>query len=117
MALRKISHVNEADHQLVTAAVAAAEHHTSGEIVTIVTGLSDDYGDIGLAWATMVAFLALSVVAFFPGFYLGLVDEWLGGWGHGSPMGEMHFAHLFTVVGKGAFHRPLICECGHGKLG
>ena len=52
MALRKISHVSEADHLLVTAAVADAEHHTSGEIVTIVTDLSDDYGDIGLAWAT-----------------------------------------------------------------
>ncbi len=82
MALRKISHVSEADHMLVTAAVAAAEHHTSGEIVTIVTDLSDDYGDIALAWATMIAFLALSVVAFMPGSFLGLVDQWLGGWGH-----------------------------------
>jgi hypothetical protein len=47
--LRKISHVSEADHQLVTAAVAEAEHHTSGEIVTIVTDLSDDYHDIALS--------------------------------------------------------------------
>jgi putative membrane protein len=82
MALRKISHVSEADHLLVTSAVAAAEHHTSGEIVTIVTALSDDYGDIGLAWATMIAFLALSVVAFTPSFYLGFVDQRLGDWGH-----------------------------------
>lgn len=81
MALRKISHVSAVDHQLVTAAVAEAEHHTSGEIVTIVTDLSDDYNDIALSWATMIAFLALSVVAVFPDFYLGMVNRALGGWG------------------------------------
>lgn len=82
MALRKITHVSTADHQLVSAAVAEAEQHTSGEIVTIVTDLSDDYGDIALVWASMIAFLALSVVAFMPDFYLGLVDRALGGWEH-----------------------------------
>lgn len=82
MALRKISHVSAADHQLVSAAVAEAELHTSGEIVTIVTDLSDDYGDIALGWASMIAFLALSVVAFMPDFYLGIVDSALGGWEH-----------------------------------
>ena len=30
---KKISHVSEADHDIVTSAVAAAEAHTSGEIV------------------------------------------------------------------------------------
>jgi putative membrane protein len=98
MALRKISHVGEADHLLVTAAVADAEHHTSGEIVTIVTDLSDDYGDIGLAWATMVAFLALSVVAFAPAFYLGLVDRLLGGWGHVWQPSE-YLALIFLFMG------------------
>ena len=43
MPLTKINHVSAVDHQLVTDAVAAAELHTSGEIVTIVTDLSDDY--------------------------------------------------------------------------
>lgn len=99
MALRKISHVSEMDHQLVTAAVAAAEQHTSGEIVTIITDLSDDYSDIGLAWATMVAFLALSVVAFFPNFYLGLVDNLLGGWGHVWLPSE-YLALIFLFMGS-----------------
>lgn len=98
MPLRKISHVSEADHQLVTAAVAEAEHHTSGEIVTIVTDLSDDYGDIGLAWATVIAFLALSVVAFMPDFYMGLVDRFFGGWGHEWKPGE-YLALLFLFLG------------------
>lgn len=96
MALRKISHVNAADHQLVTAAVAEAEHHTSGEIVTIVTDLSDDYHDIALSWATMIAFLALSVVAVFPDFYLGMVDRALGGWEHDwSPSEYLGLIFLF----------------------
>jgi putative membrane protein len=98
MALRKISHVSEADHQLVTAAVAEAEHHTSGEIVTIVTDLSDDYGDVALAWATAIAFLALSVVAFMPAFYLGLVDRFLGGWEHDWTAGE-YLALVFLFMG------------------
>ena len=64
----KISHVSEADHQLVTTAVATAEHHTSGEIVTIVTDLSDHYGDVALAWASAIGLLALAVYSLFPDF-------------------------------------------------
>lgn len=98
MALRKISHVSEADHQLVTAAVAEAEHHTSGEIVTIVTDLSDDYHDVALSWATMIAFLALSVVAVFPDFYLAMVDRALGGWEHEWSPSE-YLALIFLFMG------------------
>jgi putative membrane protein len=98
MALHKISHVSEPDHQLVTAAVAEAEHATSGEIVTIVTDLSDDYGDVALAWATAIAFLALSVVAVFPAFYLGLADRLLGGWEHAWTPGE-YLALIFLFMG------------------
>lgn len=97
MPIRKISHVSESDHQLVTAAVAEAEIHTSGEIVTIVTDLSDDYSDVALAWATVIAFLALSVVAFFPRFYLDLLDRQLGGWGHIWTPGE-YLALLFLLM-------------------
>jgi putative membrane protein len=98
MPLRKISHVSDADHALVTAAVAEAELHTSGEIVTIVTDLSDDYADIALAWATIIAFLALSVVAFFPKFYLGLIDSLFGGWGHVWTPSE-YLALIFLFMG------------------
>lgn len=98
MPLSKISHISEADHQLVTAAVAEAERLTSGEIVTIVTDLSDDYGDIGLAWPTVIAFLALSVVAFFPRFYLDLLDRLFGGWGHLWSPSE-YLALIFLFMG------------------
>ena len=78
----KVQHLGDADHILVTAAVAAAEEHTSGEIVTIVAAQSNDYDDVALVWASVIAFLAMSVVALFPEFYRGLYDALTGGWGH-----------------------------------
>ncbi len=88
MTLHKVNHVSEADHLLVTDAVAAAEHHTSGEIVTVVTDISDHYNDISIAWATAMAFLALSVVAIFPAFYLDKLSWIMGGWEHEYSAGE-----------------------------
>lgn len=73
--------LSEADHLRVSAAVAAAEGHSAGEIVTIVAERSDDYGDVALAWAVLVSFLALTALALCPGFYLSLVDRLTGNWG------------------------------------
>lgn len=99
MPLNKISHVSEADHQLVTDAVAAAEAHTSGEIVTIVTDLSDDYHDVALVWASAIALLALSVVAAMPGFYAGLIDWVTGGWRHDySPSAYLWMLAAFVTL-------------------
>ena len=78
----KVSHVSEADHDIVTSAVAAAEQDTSGEIVTVIAAQSNDYDDVALVWASVVAFLAMSVVALFPDFYQGLYYRISGGWGH-----------------------------------
>src|SRR3546814_2511958 len=78
-----INHVSEADHDLVTAAVAAAERDTDGEIVTVIAAQSNDYDDVALVWASVVAFVAMSVIALFPDFYQGLYDRLTGGWGHG----------------------------------
>lgn len=88
MAIRKVSHISEADHGLVTEAVAEAERHTSGEIVTIVTELSDHYNDIALAWATAVSFLALGVVALCPAWFLSKLNWVRGGWEHEYSAGE-----------------------------
>lgn len=78
----KVSHVSAADHDIVTAAVAAAETHTSGEIVTVIAAQSNDYDDVALVWASVIAFLAMSIVALFPDFYQGLYYRLSGGWGH-----------------------------------
>ncbi|OWK28160.1 TPM domain-containing protein [Sphingomonas mucosissima] len=55
------------DHAKVTAAVAAAERNTVGEIVTIVARRSDAYHDVGLHWAVLAMLLVLALLATFPG--------------------------------------------------
>ncbi|WP_411339350.1 hypothetical protein V6U71_15835 [Sphingopyxis sp. J-6] len=93
----KVSHVSEADHDLVTVAVAAAEANTSGEIVTVVAAQSNDYDDVALVWASVIAFLAMSVIALFPEFYQGLYYRLTGGWGHELTANEW----LGTVIAVG----------------
>lgn len=72
--------MTDADRQLVSDAVAAAEMLSAGEIVTIVTQRSDTYRDVALAWSALVAFVALCALEIFPGFYLGVVERVLGLW-------------------------------------
>ncbi|WP_374391599.1 TPM domain-containing protein [Sphingopyxis sp.] len=93
----KVSHVSAADHDLVTAAVAAAEDQTSGEIVTVIAAQSNDYDDVALVWASVIAFLAMSVIALFPEFYRGLYDRLTGGWGHDLTANQW----LGTVIAVG----------------
>ena len=96
--MSKVDHVDNADHLLVTAAVANAERHTSGEIVTIVADLSDHYEDIGMAWASAAALLALFFCMLFPDFYLGIIDRMTGGWEHEYSARE-YLALLLTALG------------------
>ncbi len=84
----RMIHMSADDHRLVTAAVAAAEAHTSGEIVTIVTDLSDPYRDTPLIWASIAALLALTAVAICPEFYQGLYERLLGGWTYDYSPGQ-----------------------------
>lgn len=86
-------YLSEADHDRVSAAVSAAEAHTSGEIVTIVARRSDGYADIALGWAALVAFTALTVLSVFPDFYLALADDLLGHWQH-----EWTPRHVFVLA-------------------
>jgi putative membrane protein len=73
--------LSEQDHERVSVAVTAAEATTDGEIVTIVTGRSDAYHDVGLHWAVLAMLLALTAVAIAPDFYMGLLDR-IAGWQH-----------------------------------
>ncbi len=97
MPLRKVNHMSEADHLLVTQAVAEAEEHTIGEIVTIVTDRSDNYHDIAILWASAISFLALAVVALIPDFFLSIASQLLGGWDHEFTTGE-YAAMIFIFM-------------------
>lgn len=72
--------LSPADHARISAAVHAAEQHSAGEIVTIVTDRSDGYADIALAWAALAAFTALTVLSVVPDFFLSLYDQVMGHW-------------------------------------
>ncbi len=70
---------SEADRAKVSAAIAAAEDGTDGEVVAITAETSDSYHDVGLHYAVGVLFLNLAAYAAWP----GLLDwwwTWLKGW-------------------------------------
>ncbi len=88
-----------ADHTIVSDAVAAAEAHSAGEIVTIVTSRSDAYHDIALIWSAVTALLALTALEIAPAFYLGLVERMLGLWGHEwTPRGVLGVAITVAAI-------------------
>ncbi|HEX7855963.1 MAG TPA: hypothetical protein VF503_19945 [Sphingobium sp.] len=78
--------MTEAEHTLITDAVAKAEAQTDGEIVTIVARRSDAYHDVGLHWAILCAFLVFAAAAAWPDFFQSLYIRLLGGWQHELPL-------------------------------
>ena len=85
--------LTQEDHAKVSDAVKAAEQHTSGEIVTVVAERSDGYSDIALAWAALIAFTLLTLVAFLPQVILDPITALGGHWNAGWTPSE-----LFTVA-------------------
>ena len=58
--------MSEADHSKVSAAIAAAEAGTDGEIIAMTAERSDAYHDVGLHYAVAVLFLVLAVFTAWP---------------------------------------------------
>ncbi len=82
--------MSDADHLMVSEAVAAAEAGTSGEIVTLVAAESDSYRDVALHYAAL-AMLAVPVkLALLPASWIdwwsALLLGWNGEWTRGSIM-------------------------------
>jgi putative membrane protein len=89
------------DRDRISAAVTAAETTTDGEIVTIIADRSDPYRDAALQWSVLIALLALAVLAAFPGFYLNLIDNVIGGgWHDGWTPREIFTVALFVATIK-----------------
>ena len=93
--------LDDAEHAIVTGAVAEAELTTSGEIVTVLADRSDGYTDVALWWAIGFAFTAMSVVAALPEFFLGKIDVLRGGWASDWTQGQ--FVTLLLLVGLAKF--------------
>lgn len=99
-----VMQLNEADHAKVSAAIAAAEATSNGEIVAVATPLSDSYHDVALHWAVLVLFGVLAWAAWCPSCLSWWYNLLLGGWGIEPTLGQLLtllllFAALkFTVV-------------------
>ena len=93
--------LNEAQHTIVSDAVAEAELTTSGEIVPVLAEASDGYSDIALFWAAVAAFTAMSVFAALPRPFLDFWDRLAGGWEHEWTTGET--ASMTIALGLIAF--------------
>ena len=84
-----VRRLSEADHQKVSAAIAAAEAKSDGEIVAVATPISDAYHDVALHWAVAVMILVLAWAAWRPDWLSWWYDALTGGW-HAEPsLGEL----------------------------
>jgi len=96
--------LSDADHEKVSAAIAAAEARSSGEIVAVATPISDAYHDVGLHWALVPLFAVLAWAAWRPTALVWWYNFLFGGWQPDPTLSQlltllMFFAALkFTVA-------------------
>ncbi|WP_438726213.1 TPM domain-containing protein [Parasphingorhabdus sp. DH2-15] len=97
--MKQIQQLTPEEHEMVTNAVAEAERETDGEIVTIVTPLSDKYHDAGLHWALAFTFFYLGSIAVAPAFYQRFLLWLSGGWDHDYNISEqLGVVFVSTVI-------------------
>ena len=58
-----MSFLNNSEKQRISAAIAAIERQTSGELVTVITQCSDEYRYIPYLWAALLALLVPGVLS------------------------------------------------------
>ena len=91
-----MSSLSQADHARVSAAIAAAEAQSNGEIVAVVTPISDAYHDVALHWAVMVMILVLAWAAWRPDWLHWWHELLTGGWRSDPRLGDL--LTLLTVL-------------------
>jgi putative membrane protein len=95
-----VRRLSEADHDRVSAAIAAAEARSDGEIVAVATPISDPYHDVALHWAVAVLILVLAWAAWRPDWLAWWYDRLTGGW-HAEPsLGELLTFLMILAVFK-----------------
>lgn len=92
--------MDEADHAKVSAAIAAAEGSTAGEIVVVVTDKSDAYHDVALHWSVLVLIAVLAWAAAWPAALEWWWDTLIGGWGAEPSMRQLLTFLLILAVAK-----------------
>jgi putative membrane protein len=92
--------LSESDHAKVSAAIAAAEARSDGEIIAVATDLSDDYHDAALHWALLALIATLAIFAAWPSLLRWWFDVFLGGWRPEPTLGELLTLVLVLSVAK-----------------
>lgn len=85
--------LTDADRQKVSAAIAAAEATSNGEIVAVATPISDPYHDVALHWALIPLFAVLAWAAWRPTALVWWHNFLFGGW---QP--DPTLSQLFTLL-------------------
>ena len=99
-----VTRLSDEDRGKVSAAIAAAEANSNGEIVAVATPISDPYHDVALHWALIPLFAVLAWAAWRPTALAWWYDFLLGGWRPDPTLSQlltllMVFAALkFTVA-------------------
>lgn len=91
------------DHARVSAAIAAAERKSDGEIVAVTTEVSDRYHDVALHWSLFVLVATLAIFAAFPGLLHFWFDTLIGGWRPEPTLRELLTLLLVLAVAKFTF--------------
>jgi len=81
--------LSEADHEKVSAAIAAAEATSNGEIIAVATPISDSYHDLALHWALVPLFGVLAWAAIRPTALVWWYDFLTRGWGVEPTLGQL----------------------------
>ena len=89
--------LTEEDHAKVSAAIAAAEAKSDGEILAAATPLSDPYHDVALHWAVLVLIAVLAWAAACPSCLDWWLDLFLGGW-RPEPTLREYFTFLLILA-------------------
>jgi putative membrane protein len=92
--------LTEEDHAKVSAAIAAAEAKSDGEIIAVATPLSDPYHDVALHWAVLVLIAVLAWTAAWPSYFDWWLDLLLGGWRPEPSLRELLTFLLIVAVLK-----------------
>jgi putative membrane protein len=87
------------DHKQVSAAIAAAEMKSDGEIIAICADQSDAYHDVGLHWAVLAMVAVLALFTAMPQ-KLAAIYDWVQGWSAEPTTRELLTLLLFLALVK-----------------
>ena len=84
-----VMQLSDGDHAKVSAAIAAAEAKSNGEVVAVATPISDPYHDVALHWSVAVLILVLAWAAWCPTCLTWWFDTLMGGWRAEPTLGQL----------------------------